>query len=212
MQSHTKKIIFGVVIFTAIFVGVYSTKDNISFGSSLSQTGVTAGDVVSGDASALASGFLSTLLAIQGIKLNTDLFSNQSFGLLADNTYELIQPGNEGRPNPFAPIGSDASLAQGGALNVSAVVPSAVTKTSATFTTTITGAPAKVVMTRWFEYGSTPQVASKTALITSGAFSKSVTDLEPGTTYYVRAVVEINKVKYSSPIKSFRTLDLVTGN
>ncbi len=211
MKSHTKKIIFGVVIFTAIVAGTYGTKDNVSFGSDLSQTGVTAGDVASGSASSLASGFLSTLLAIQGIKLNTDLFSDQSFGLLTDNTYELIQPGNEGRPNPFAPIGSDATLSQGGALNVSFTAPSAITKTGATFGATITGAPSKVTMTRWFEYGSTPQVASKTALIT-GAFTKAVTDLEPGTTYYVRAVVEINKIKYSSPIKSFRTLDLVTGN
>lgn len=203
----------GTAIVMAIFVGAYSTRDNISFGSDLSQTGVTAGDVASGSASSLASGFLSTLLAIQGIKLDTDLFSDQTFGLLNDNTYELIQPGNEGRPNPFAPIGSDASLAQGGAINVSFAVPNAITKTSATFSATITGAPKNVAMNRWFEYGSTPQVASKTPLITGGnAFTKSVTDLEPGTTYYVRAVVEINKVKYSSAIKSFRTLDLVTGN
>lgn len=51
--------------------------------------------------------FIATLLNLQAIKLNDDIFSQPAFTVLVDNSVRLNQPGNHGRPNPFAPIGLD---------------------------------------------------------------------------------------------------------
>ncbi len=51
--------------------------------------------------------FLPILLNIKNIHLNDAIFTNQAFLSLRDSSILLIQDGNEGRPNPFAPIGSE---------------------------------------------------------------------------------------------------------
>lgn len=53
--------------------------------------------------------FLSQLLNIRSIKLREDVFSRPAFVSLEDFTINLVQPGNEGRQNPFAPFGIDAT-------------------------------------------------------------------------------------------------------
>lgn len=51
--------------------------------------------------------FLSILLNIKSIKLDDSIFSDTAFLSLRDSSILLTPDGNEGRPNPFAPIGSD---------------------------------------------------------------------------------------------------------
>lgn len=51
--------------------------------------------------------FLSLLLNVKNIKLNTAIFSDLAFTSLHDSSIVLVPDGTEGRPNPFAPIGSD---------------------------------------------------------------------------------------------------------
>lgn len=58
--------------------------------------------------------FLTQLLNIRSIKLREDVFSRPSFVSLEDFTITLVQPGNEGRQNPFAPFGIDATAAPAG--------------------------------------------------------------------------------------------------
>lgn len=58
-----------------------------------------------------AGEFLPVLLNIQSIKLDDSIFSDPAFLSLRDSSIELIPDGNEGRPNPFAPIGSDVDTA-----------------------------------------------------------------------------------------------------
>ncbi len=53
--------------------------------------------------------FLATLLSIKNITLNDHIFSDPAFKTLNDSTKELVPEGNEGRPNPFAPIGTDTT-------------------------------------------------------------------------------------------------------
>lgn len=53
--------------------------------------------------------FISILANLQSIRLDDDIFSDPAFQALADNTIRLNQPGNEGRSNPFAPIGIEPS-------------------------------------------------------------------------------------------------------
>lgn len=51
--------------------------------------------------------FLSLLLNVKSIKLNNAIFSDIAFTSLRDSSIVLVPDGTEGRPNPFAPIGSD---------------------------------------------------------------------------------------------------------
>lgn len=58
----------------------------------------------------LSSEILATLSSIKSITLEDKIFNSKSFQSLVDGTVLLVKDGNEGRPNPFAPIGIDASL------------------------------------------------------------------------------------------------------
>jgi hypothetical protein len=51
--------------------------------------------------------FLTILLSVRKINLNQEIFKEPAFGTLQNSTIELVPDGNEGRPNPFAPIGTD---------------------------------------------------------------------------------------------------------
>jgi len=51
--------------------------------------------------------FLALLLSVKNIKLDDSIFSNPAFTSLHDSSILLIPDGNEGRANPFAPIGAD---------------------------------------------------------------------------------------------------------
>lgn len=51
--------------------------------------------------------FLTILLSVRKINLNEEIFKEPAFETLKNSTIELVPDGNEGRPNPFAPIGTD---------------------------------------------------------------------------------------------------------
>ena len=53
--------------------------------------------------------FLSLLLNVKNIKLNDKILSDDAFSNLRDSSITLTQDGTEGRANPFAPIGVDAT-------------------------------------------------------------------------------------------------------
>ena len=50
---------------------------------------------------------LSVLLSARSIKLDDSIFSDSAFLRLKDSSIYLNPPTDEGRPNPFAPIGVD---------------------------------------------------------------------------------------------------------
>lgn len=56
----------------------------------------------------LSSEILATLSSIKSITLEDKIFTSNAFQSLVDGTVPLVKDGNEGRPNPFAPIGNDA--------------------------------------------------------------------------------------------------------
>jgi len=60
--------------------------------------------------SLIARNFLSLLLSVKSIKLDDSIFSSPDFINLHDSSILLIPPVDEGRPNPFAPIGSDITV------------------------------------------------------------------------------------------------------
>ena len=61
--------------------------------------------------STISQDFLAVLLSVKNIKIDDSIFSDPAFLSLNDSTIELISDGTEGRPNPFAPLGSDVSTA-----------------------------------------------------------------------------------------------------
>lgn len=54
--------------------------------------------------------FLNVLLSVKSIKLDDGIFSDIAFTNLNDSNVVLTPDGTEGRPNPFAPIGSDSKF------------------------------------------------------------------------------------------------------
>jgi hypothetical protein len=64
-------------------------------------------NVVTGTQNTVAQEFLTLLLSVKNIKLDDAIFSDVAWSSLRDSSIMLVPDGNEGRPNPFAPIGFD---------------------------------------------------------------------------------------------------------
>src|SRR3989344_462832 len=109
MNSTLKNILIFVLIFGVLAGGYY-----FFIGNKTEEQGLTSIDPVTGTeiASVVDSGvgseFLSTLLNIKNIKLDNAIFLSSAFRYLQDYTTELVEQGNAGRVNPFAPIGIDS--------------------------------------------------------------------------------------------------------
>ena len=110
-----KNILIFIAI-AAVFVLIYiyfikpKPQDTlISSNPNASATGASsAGTITSEENSKIAQDFLSLLLNVKKIRLNDAIFVDSAFTSLHDSSITLVQDGNEGRINPFAPIGSDA--------------------------------------------------------------------------------------------------------
>ncbi len=63
---------------------------------------------------AIGQDFLNLLLNVQNIKLDDSIFSDPAFLSLHDSSIVLVQDLKAGRPNPFAPLGTE-NTAQPGA-------------------------------------------------------------------------------------------------
>src|SRR3989344_402110 len=111
-----------IIIFIAIaavFVAIYifflkpEPADDATLVSAPNSTAVNAETApVSGagsqnGASLAAGDFLMLLLNVKNIKLEDAIFSDPAFQGLTDSSITLEPDGNEGRPNPFAPLGQD---------------------------------------------------------------------------------------------------------
>ena len=126
MKSNFKKIIIIVVIIVIlallfIFISKKSPDAIPNLSSSTEDTSTN-----SQDAGAAADDFLTWLLSVKSINLDTSVFSDPAFVSLNDSSILLTPDGTEGRPNPFAPIGVDVSL----------VVPSGTSSTTTTLSNT----------------------------------------------------------------------------
>jgi len=119
MSSKIKTIIILVVIGIALFLIYFfflkpdpATPNLITTTNTDVATGST--DIPSADATtAIGADFLATLLNVKSIKLDDSIFSSLVFTTLRDSSIELVLGQTEGRPNPFAPIGTDVLSNQG---------------------------------------------------------------------------------------------------
>ncbi|MCX6753260.1 MAG: hypothetical protein NTW62_02880 [Candidatus Nomurabacteria bacterium] len=118
MSPQIKKIILFVGIALVVIVGAIvffkkpTTTTNTLTSTANKAAPITTTNTVKSTTSAsstVGQEFITTLLNVNNIKLDDGIFSNPAFSTLKDSTIELVSDGNEGRPNPFSPIGVDIS-------------------------------------------------------------------------------------------------------
>ena len=92
-----------VLIYVFFFRGA-PPEDNLVSTTDFGSIPAETGDGVT--QSSFGPEFLTLLLSVKNIRLNDAIFADPAFATLQDSSILLTQDGNEGRPNPFAPIGS----------------------------------------------------------------------------------------------------------
>ena len=120
MKKNIKNIIIVVVLLALagvayyLFAGKISTPVATTSSSLQTSTGavptnsiINPDQLTQDDASRISQQFVNQLVNLKAIKLNDDIFSSLAFQSLQDFSITLVQPGNEGRPNPFAPFDAD---------------------------------------------------------------------------------------------------------
>lgn len=135
MNSKIKNIIIGFIVLAVLGAGIYFfliKKDSApTLTSSTGTVLPTDSTVVTTDETAqISKDFLSLLLSVKSIKLDDAILKNQTFSSLKDSSIVLTQDGNEGRTNPFAPIGYESMAV------TPTIAPVVTTNTTTTTTTT----------------------------------------------------------------------------
>lgn len=226
LSPRVKKIVIGVgilivVVLAASLLGGKNNGEAPAGGLATSRVdgpiGISGADAVRNDE------FLNTLSSVRGITIDTSIFQDPAFLFLKDHPV-ILGSDTIGRPNPFAPLGSDQPLEnsslpspQGGTFGktvapgttgIETLTPSKVTATSAEFSASVgfpegTG-PAVVI----FEYGTTQATTTPTESLiidNPGSISLRVNGLAPGTTYYLRAVLLYGTQTLRGALVSFAT-------
>ncbi len=110
MNSKIKNIIILVVVaIVLILIYIFFIKKGPVAASLTSSTGASlTPDATSGNGTPNTNDeFVSILLSVKNLKLDDSIFKDPAFLSLQDSSITLIQDGTEGRPNPFAPIGTE---------------------------------------------------------------------------------------------------------
>lgn len=115
MKGATKYIlaILGVLIIAVIAYAVISGRGGGQAGSGSSSLVSQSGESTvparqqasSADVQEFSNELLVLLTSLESISLDDSIFFNPAFEALRDITIPLLREGNEGRPNPFAPVG-----------------------------------------------------------------------------------------------------------
>jgi hypothetical protein len=145
MNPKIKNIIILVgVIIVLVLIYVFFIKKTPTPVALTSSSGAPLADTTTNGnnpASTIGSDFVSVLLSVKNIKLDDSVFQNPAFLSLKDSTIILVQDGNEGRPNPFAPIGSEATVAPSINTGLTVGTPTTTPGTPDTNASTNTGTP-----------------------------------------------------------------------
>lgn len=163
--------------------------------SALSSSASRAGGVAAPLSASTPSEFSSLLSTIKNINIDTTFFNDPGYRALRDYPITLGSD-TKGRPNPFAPVGYDSGTITGGAMPVSQVQFETIQPGKITATTAELGGQAiisdPIGASVVFEYGTNDLLGSATAPVPLGSNGTAllrVTNLTPGTTYYVRATL-----------------------
>jgi hypothetical protein len=116
MPNLKNSIIFLGIAVVIILGYVFFFKKDSAPVPNLTTSGVinsTSGASQTATSGVAGSEFLTLLLNVKNIKLNDSIFADPAFTSLVDSSITLNPDGTEGRPNPFAPIGSDTAVSSG---------------------------------------------------------------------------------------------------
>lgn len=208
MKSKLKNIIIFVVIFILAVVAYNAFfKKERDTAPLLTTTGLPAqlgGAPV--DQSVIGRQFLTTLLNISNIRLDDSIFLSNEFNSLRDFSIPIIPPGDEGRLNPFAPFGAE---------ELESLETPVTTEEATDITDTAVELNGSVDLSfldafKRFEWGEdesllsnqTPRITQTTQ---TGFFRQEVVGLDPGTTYYFKAIVIIGGSAVSGDVLTFTT-------
>lgn len=112
MNKNIKNIIIVVIIVVGGGIGYLmlfgGSSNNNNSSLSVSSSSISSENIDSQIANDTA--FLSTLLGLSGIKIDSQLFFSKTFSSLSDNTVEIVNNGTIGRDNPFAPLDNDTTI------------------------------------------------------------------------------------------------------
>ncbi|MEI6042013.1 MAG: hypothetical protein WCQ00_00375 [bacterium] len=156
-------IIIVVLIVAFIAYTIYTSGAPTTDSSTLQKTSVdtsTTGAASTGSVvpnNELAKSFVDQLLAIQSVDLKVAYFKDPIFLGLVDNHLE-IQVQEIGRPNPFAPIGSDSGQSSGSFQDISGNI----TNTAGTSTATSSAVKSPVLVPKTAT-SSAPAAATSSA-------------------------------------------------
>ncbi len=198
-------IIITVVILAMIIYMVLNKNNGNTFGNGLTNiesTNVTD-STVAVDAQAASQQLLLQLLAINSINIDDKLTTNPAFNVLQDFVKPITPDNNPGRSNPFAPLGQDVAAVS---TQVTTGNISSITGFSALFTGSVALGGKNI--TRWFEYGLTNDLGTKTQVrvqLASGNFTELISGLTPSTTYYVKAFASLGGQVVSGGLLNFTT-------
>ena len=123
--------------------------------------------------------------------------------VLQDLSQPIVPDTNPGRENPFAPLGADSATVS---TQIATNDPTLELATSAVLNGTLSISGPNI--TRWFEYGTTDALGTKTnptPQALAGIYSENIVGLAPSTTYYVKAVASIGGQIISGNLISWQT-------
>lgn len=225
MSSKLKNLFLLVVIIGIAYFGYnYFIKKDTPQAGLVSSSTQTASSATG--SSELGKEFLTLLLNLKVITLDDSIIKTEPYQRLIDFTKVLSPDTNPGRPNPFAPIGTEGAVpvtptsntpqptlspVQNGnnASNsgtVETVTASSIQSVSAVLNGVLPQAVSGTLV--WFEYGTNSSglttSTSRLAQNTSGTFSMTVSGLRANTTYYFRAVAQIGGKTVTGQTLSFK--------
>jgi len=149
--------------------------------------------------------FISTLVNLTKINIDTTLFENIAFQSLKDNTVKL-ESIPSGRDNPFAPLESGSFTGSFYSSPIITNQPVEITSNTAVLSGSVSETDG--VSDGYFEYGLTEELGQKTSMSTVsliGTFISNVTGLSSKTAYFYRACARISGSNLCGDIVSFET-------
>lgn len=109
MGKAIKTILILVVLGAIVYFGAQFFAPDESADTGLVSSSDTA--AAAGDGENIGGEFVTLLLNMRTIKLDDSFFQSTSFKALEDFSTNIQPENNQGRPNPFAPIGQDGASA-----------------------------------------------------------------------------------------------------
>ena len=214
MQKKHNKFLIALFILVCI-IGVYSyfykdlkSEAATSDSSLTSSLDTTAGTPKTGSDDVITdTAFIMNLNSLKSIKIDTSLLESQPFTLLKDNNIKL-DPVPYGRINPFSPIDNNTvtnTINNKTVISIKANTATQISDKFATLNGSLDGATSNNV---YFQYGITQTLGKNTPksnLSLIGNFSSNLTNLTSKTTYFFRAVANVNGTLIYSDIISFNT-------